>query len=141
MKLIIAIVSSLFFLSAFAQNIPECKNARGEVVPDSRDYLQSVARAGGARPQVLVSGVVRNVLPEDHTGSPHQKFVIEYDGIELSIVSNLDFGRIPVKIGDAVRICGEYLNVGQGMVHWTHHDPAGRHPNGFTVHEGVIYGM
>jgi hypothetical protein len=73
---------------------------------------------------------------------PHQKFSITIGGqITLEIVSNLDFGRIPVQMGQIVSVCGEYLSVDQGMIHWTHFDPHGGHADGFTILNGQLYGQ
>jgi hypothetical protein len=143
------IVSSLFALlslSAFAGTInpsalPDCKDLRGSVLPDTVDQLKVVMKSNDSRPQVMVTGVVSQILPEDHNGLPHQKYTLTVDGqIKLLIVSNLDFGRVPVVIGTKLSVCGEFKKVGQGMVHWTHFDPHGGHPDGFTIVNGVLYG-
>ena len=94
------------------------------------------------RPQIYAVGVVSALLPDDLQGLPHQKFEIKVGGlINLEIVSNLDFGRIPVQVGQSVSVCGEFLDVGEGMIHWTHFDPHGNHANGFTFVNGQIFGQ
>jgi hypothetical protein len=55
-------------------------------------------------------------------------------------VSTLDFGRVPVTVGSTLSVCGEFKKIGQGMVHWTHFDPHGGHPDGFTIVNGTLYG-
>lgn len=142
------IVSSLFVLlslSAFAgntyENLPECKDAKGSILPNTVDHLNVVMRSNANRPQVMVTGVVTKILPEDHSGLPHQKYNITVqEGVQILIVSNLDFGRVPLKLGKTVSVCGEFKKVGQGMVHWTHFDPHGGHPDGFTIMDGKLYG-
>lgn len=143
------IVSSLFTLlislTAFAgvnpSDLPECKDGRGSVLPDTVDQLKVVMRSGANRPQVMVTGVVSQILPEDHAGLPHQKYTLTVNAqIKLLIVSNLDFGRVPLVVGKTVSVCGEFKKVGQGMVHWTHFDPHGGHPDGFTIVDGQLYG-
>lgn len=140
------IVSSLFLLlsfSAFAgiTELPECKDRSGGVLEPKVDQLKVIMRTGGSRPQVMVTGVVSQILPEDHDGLPHQKYTLTVNKeIKLLIVSNLDFGRVPVVVGKTVSICGEFKKVGQGMVHWTHFDPHGGHPDGFTIVDGKLYG-
>jgi len=42
--------------------------------------------------------------------------------------------------GDRVRFKGEYIwNEKGGVIHWTHHDPQGRHVAGWIVHNGKTY--
>ena len=141
MKLLTLI--SLFILtinSVFSAELPVCKDRRGNSLSGSIEQLKQVMNSNANRPQVLVSGVIERILPEDKDGNPHQKFLLNVSGIKLQIVSNLDFGRIPVSVGTAIQICGEYLKVGAGMIHWTHFDPHGGHPDGFSIVNGKLYG-
>jgi len=42
--------------------------------------------------------------------------------------------------GDTIRFYGEYVwNAQGGMVHWTHHDPQGKHVAGWLKHKGQTY--
>jgi hypothetical protein len=135
------VLLSLSVTAGTLQQVPECKDVRGNVMNGSMDQLRVVMRSNSARPQVMVTGVVSQILPEDHDGLPHQKFSVTVDKqVTLLIVSNLDFGRIPLTVGKAITVCGEYKKVGQGMIHWTHFDPHGGHPDGYTVVDGQLYG-
>ena len=93
--------------------------------------------------QIQGSGVVIRVLPDDNVGSRHQKFIVELDsGETLLIAHNIDIARRieSLKRGDRVEFAGEYeWNQKGGVVHWTHHDPAGRHPAGWLKFEGQTY--
>lgn len=130
-------------LSAFsAETTVECKDFRGNVVDGSITRLRSVmANHKGEKTQVLVTGTISEIKKEDNSGLQHQKYNMKVDkDITLQIVSNLEFGRIPLVVGKVTTVCGEFLRVGQGMVHWTHFDPHGPHADGYTVMDGVLYG-
>lgn len=93
--------------------------------------------------QVEVSGIVTRLLADDTKGSRHQRFLIkQQSGHSLLIVHNIDLApRIAsLKTGDAVQVYGEYIwNDKGGLIHWTHHDPANRHPHGWIRHQGRLY--
>lgn len=136
-------IVSLFVLLAnlaYAAELPTCKDRRGDQLSGSSDELRKIMNSRANRPQVLVNGVVEKILQEDKNGRPHQKFILNMNGTKLQIVSNLEFGRIPVAIGTQIQVCGEFLNVGTGMVHWTHFDPHGGHPDGFSIVNNKLYG-
>jgi len=121
------------------------------VVPD---LPASSARTSSAQPgQVLeqwrsgqqVSGIgtVVRVLSDDNDGSRHQRFILELGSDKTLLVAhNIDLApRIPsLSKGDTVAFYGEYeTNPQGGVIHWTHHDPQGRHTAGWLEHEGRRY--
>ncbi|MBC7427815.1 MAG: DUF3465 domain-containing protein [Bacteriovorax sp.] len=129
-----------FSASAF---VPEhqCIDVKGNVIDSSLATVTKIMHYNSNRPQIYIAGSITKVESEDHSGLPHQKFTVKVSNdINLEIVSNLDFGRIPLVVGQQVSVCGEYLHVGQGMVHWTHFDPHGGHADGFTILNGILYG-
>lgn len=93
--------------------------------------------------QVEGKGTVIKVLPDDQDGSRHQRFIVELaSGQTLLISHNIDIApRINgIEVGDSVRFSGEYIwNSKGGLVHWTHHDPQGRHVSGWVIHNGKTY--
>jgi len=99
------------------------------------------SRATGV--QVVGEGTVVRVLPDDLNGARHQRFIIQLaSGQTLLIAHNLDIApRIDgPAVGDRVSFSGEYVwNEKGGVVHWTHHDPQGRHAGGWLTHNGKTY--
>ncbi|MEO6065304.1 MAG: DUF3465 domain-containing protein [Lysobacterales bacterium] len=89
------------------------------------------------------SGVVVKVLADDNDGNRHQRFILRRDsGGTILVAHNIDVApRIPgLRQGDTVTFSGEFeWNSKGGVVHWTHHDPAGRHVAGWLRHEGDTY--
>jgi hypothetical protein len=98
----------------------------------------SVDRAfEGRRSDVPVEGqgTVVRLLPDDLSGSRHQRFIVRLDsGTTVLIAHAIDVaGRVsPLQVGDELSFRGEYVwNPRGGIVHWTHHDPEGRHAAGW----------
>ncbi|NLJ93418.1 MAG: DUF3465 domain-containing protein [Aeromonadales bacterium] len=93
--------------------------------------------------QVQGQGRVTRVLADDKKGIRHQRFIINLaNGHSLLIVHNIDLApRINnLRVGDTVSFFGEYVwNKKGGLVHWTHHDPRGRHIGGWLEHQGQRY--
>jgi len=92
---------------------------------------------------VEVSGEVSRIFADDNRGSRHQRFLIELaDGHSLLVAHNIDLApRIEtLEVGDDVSLYGEYeWNDKGGVIHWTHHDPANKHPHGWIRHQGKLY--
>lgn len=113
--------------------------------PDTRG-ADSIADAYTRRLQdvpIQAEGRVVKVLPDDNKGSRHQRFLIDTGyGHTVLIAHNIDLApRIDaLQAGDTVAFKGEYVwNDKGGVVHWTHHDPDGRHPGGWLRHNGRTY--
>jgi hypothetical protein len=111
-------------------------------------YEQGLAKVENAFDKQLndvlieCAGVVVHLLPDDTEGSQHQLFLVELaNDITLKVAHNIDLApRVPVERGDWIAFYGEYeWNDKGGVIHWTHHDPAGRHPDGWLLHRGETY--
>jgi hypothetical protein len=72
----------------------------------------------------------------------HEAFDVSTDAGPLEVVDNVSIApRCPVSVGDRVEIRGEMVHDPGRLpvVHWTHHDPAGRHLDGFIRLRGRLY--
>ena len=93
--------------------------------------------------QVEGEGVVERILADDLVGGKHQRFIVRLgSGQTLLISHNIDLApRVAgLQEGDRIAFYGEYIwNSQGGIVHWTHHDPQGRHVAGWLKHQGRTY--
>jgi len=112
----------------------------------SRVDNNAIGRAFASRAsniQVQGEGTVVRVLPDDLDGSRHQRFIVKLaSGQTLLFAHNIDIApRVDrLEAGDSVRFSGEYVwNAKGGVIHWTHHDPGGRHVSGWVIHNGKTY--
>lgn len=74
---------------------------------------------------LTAEGKVIKILPGDHEGIHHQRFIVQvHSGRTVLVVHNLERAyRAPVKIGDKVEVHGSYVwNKFGGIIHNTHHD-------------------
>lgn len=89
--------------------------------------------------QVKATGKVIKILPDDNKGSRHQRFIVKVaDNLTVLIAHNIDLApRAELSSGDTVSFSGEYeWNKQGGVVHWTHHDPRGKHQDGWIEANG-----
>jgi molybdopterin converting factor small subunit len=93
--------------------------------------------------QVSSRGTVVKLLSDDNKGSRHQRFILKLSNNQTVLVAhNIDLASkiTSLRRGDVVEFNGEYeWNSKGGVIHWTHHDPAGRHQDGWLKHNGAIY--
>jgi hypothetical protein len=110
---------------------------------DSSDALLAAIRDQRSGTQVKGEGIVTAVLPDDNKGSRHQRFILTLpSGQTLLVAHNIDLApRIPsLATGDRVSFNGVFeSNPKGGVIHWTHHDPSGRHEAGWLRHGGQTY--
>lgn len=108
-----------------------------DVVSSRPDTNAGVATAFSNRQSgVQVSGesVVDRILSDDTEGGRHQRFTLRLaSGQTLLVAHNIAIPpRIPsLEPGDTVSFNGVYEWNGKGgVLHWTHHDPNGKHEAG-----------
>ena len=133
-----------FFAFTFMSCASPGPDSEGRTAPLADDSPIGRAFASGASDiQVEGEGTVIRVLPDDLNGAPHQRFIVQLaSGQTLLMTHNIDIApRIDgLKVGDNVRFNGEYVwNEKGGVIHWTHHDPQGRHVAGWVKHNGRTY--
>lgn len=145
LPIVIALAAAYFGGGELLTRSPENPARTGSTAaaPTSDDALLSAYRTRRSDVQVTGEGIVKKLLPDDRDGSRHQRFIIETDsGQTVLIAHNIDLApRIDaLRAGDRVEYAGEYeWNAKGGVIHWTHHDPQGRHTPGWLRHRGKTY--
>lgn len=77
-----------------------------------------------------------------HTHARHEEFTAQTAGGPIDVIDNVDLApAVPVQPGDRIEVRGEMVHDPgrEPIVHWTHHDPAHRHPDGFIRYRGLVY--
>lgn len=109
----------------------------------AEDALAKAFQSQQSGVQVSGEGVVDRVLSDDNEGSRHQRFILRLaSGQTLLIAHNIDLApRVEaLASGDRVLFYGQYeWNAEGGVIHWTHHDPEGRHVSGWLKSNGRTY--
>lgn len=91
------------------------------------------------------TGTISRLLHESHGRyGPHAQFLVRLDSscaLTVRVAANEAFtGRLPLRVGEHVRVRGEYEYYRRGgVIHWTHRDPRGHHDNGFIELRGRLY--
>ncbi len=144
--LLIIVLASISIYEAVQQQKNTNPNTGSSQVKNVNNSSNSLWKAFKNRRsdfQIQDSGTVIKNLPDDLKGSRHQKFILKNKTGETVLVAhNIDLApKIKsLKEGDRVDFYGEYeWNPRGGVVHWTHHDPKGRHISGWLKHKGKTY--
>ncbi len=72
----------------------------------------------------------------------HESFDVRSAAGPIEIVDNVSLAPpVPVRDGDRVEVRGEMVHDPGHIpvVHWTHHDPSGKHGGGFIRWQGRVY--
>lgn len=143
MKKILFIAAAAVLIFAFFQKQGTTVSGFWSQTRSADSILQKAFDEKRSNFQVAGEGVVAKLLPDDRKGVRHQRFIIRLSsGQTVLVAHNIDLApRIDrLQTGDKVAFYGEYeWNAKGGVVHWTHHDPDGRHIGGWLKHDGKTY--
>jgi len=141
-RIIYILLLILILAAAFERGIFNDFIGAGDSGP-SPDRLAAAYEQQISNIQVRGEGIVEKVLKDDTEGSAHQRLIVRTSpGQTVLIAHNIDLApRVEnVRAGDRLEFYGEYeWNNKGGVVHWTHHDPRGKHPGGWIEHDGIRY--
>jgi len=111
--------------------------------PSDNNLIERAFENKQSNLQVRGEGVVIALLPDDTQGKRHQRFIIRLSsGQTLLVAHSIDLAPRIASLakGDRIEFYGEYAwNPKGGVIHWTHHDPDGRHADGWIIHKGRKY--
>jgi hypothetical protein len=117
--------------------------AKGSTAKSSESEIANAYMQHSQDVQVAGEGEVVKILADDNQGSKHQRFILRVpEGFTVLVAHNIDLAPRVENIaqGDKISFYGEYVwNENGGVIHWTHHDPRGRHLAGWLRHNGVTY--
>jgi hypothetical protein len=115
------------------------------VKADNVGALDAISQ-GRSGSEVTVEGaVVRVDATSSGAQGAHERFVVAVKAgnaeQDILVADNVTIGRAaPVRRGDDVIVRGELAIDPSGpVIHWTHHDPQGRHESGFVRVNGELY--
>jgi hypothetical protein len=112
--------------------------------PDDRAVCAAYAGDRSAVEVVAAGKVTRLFGIAQGRSSPHEGFLMRLDSgcdLVVRVEVNTDFtGAIPLSADQRIVVKGEYEYYPRGgVIHWTHHDPRGRHENGYIDANGTMY--
>ena len=137
-RLLLVLAAVLLVLLRYGWNAIEAPPAGKVADADIEHLIQARAR----QTWVETGGSVTRQLPDDREGSAHQRFILRLASGRTVLVShNIDLARrVPLHVGDAVRLRGRYeWNEKGGIIHWTHHDPGNPQTGGWIEYNATRY--
>lgn len=155
LKSVVAILLAILLIAQWLLNEGKISPTSSAQKAESIDVADSQSRASG-NPELQAafdnkksnlwlagSGDIVKILPDDNKGSRHQRFLIKVNPTQTILIAhNIDLAdRVAnLQLGDMIQFYGEYeWNEKGGVVHWTHHDPAGEKSGGWIKHNNITY--
>ncbi|HEX5274084.1 MAG TPA: DUF3465 domain-containing protein [Candidatus Rubrimentiphilum sp.] len=108
--------------------------------PVTVEKAMSLCARGATAVEVTANGSVAQLVGNASSATAtHEGFVLRSGAFAIRVENNTTItGQIPLSRGEAVSLQGQY-ECNDGVIHWTHHDPRGRHIGGFIEAGGKIY--
>ena len=139
-------------LSTYAlEPIPDCSGALNINNEDVLKWKTSTPNQFKARGHI--EGTLQKTF-KDKTGHKHWEIRIGDKSKDLiELIYNEDFGRLPESyIGMKIEACGDYITSNKptgnlpaspdgAIIHWVHISSTPKHPSGFVVVDGTVYGQ
>ena len=129
--------------AAAPPSVAEQSSVVGQALSEAVQRIEQAFRQREHNVAVQSHGVVVKVLADDNDGSRHQRFILKLDNdMTVLVAHSIDLApRLEgLKAGDEVEFNGIYeWNAKGGVIHWTHHDPRGRHAAGWLRYDGRLY--
>ena len=136
--ILVLILTALSFLKDYNQNDESSNTSH----PPSNTSITTAFKNQKSDIIVTGQGRVVKLLKDDTEGSRHQRVIVQIaPSHTILIAHNIDLApRAAIKTGDQISFKGEYeWNKKGGVLHWTHHDPRGKHPGGWLEVKGKRY--
>ncbi len=108
--------------------------------PVSVEKAMGICARGASAVEVIASGTIARLLGTYNSGSgSHEGFVVRSGALTIRVENNTTItGDIPLSKDEPISLQGQY-ECNDGVIHWTHHDPRGRHISGFIEAGGKTY--
>ena len=112
--------------------------------PDNA-HVCALYASGASDAEVVAQGVVIGVLGTSNGPSgEHEGFLLKLSqqcDLLLRVETNVGItGPVPLRAGETVTVKGQFEDdPSGGVIHWTHHDPSGRHIAGYVYAGGKYY--
>lgn len=114
-----------------------------EAAVDDQHKIMKAYKQQISNIQVQSKGEVKAILADDNDGSRHQKMILKLEnGLTVLVAHNIDLApRVEgLRKGEIVEFYGEYeYSPKGGVIHCTHHDPQGKHVDGWLKYQGKSY--
>ena len=123
--------------------IAACSGAVTEK-PDNA-HVCTLYASGASGAEVIAQGTVIGELGTSNGPSgEHEGFLLKLNrqcDLMVRIETNVDItGPVPLHTGEMVTVKGQFEDDPTGgVIHWTHHDPSGRHVAGYVFASGKYY--